>query len=855
MGRVLLIAAMTASPLAAQSRDSLLAGRRAYERAELADATRLLPLGLAVSQQRDSVWASGAHMLLDALLEQGRDSLAQLWARWALRIQPGLPVDSNAFPPRVARVFDAARATVAERVLDSTAAAAVTWEPIGDGGARGQFRFARGSNAELAIIEGTGTLLRGESRAVNAGTYTVRFGTTAGPSITLEIPPGLAAVVMSRPAAAAAARPAAPPPPRVLVLRGAAGAAGAHSTCFVVGAGATCWGGTDSVAAYSIIEREIAVMSVGAAHACALTRTGAALCWGTGVNGQLGNGVQGPGTAATTPIGVSGTRVYTSISAGGAHTCALAADSTAWCWGANRVGELGNRSESSSPLPVAVTMPQNTRFVALTTGTAHTCALNAAGAAWCWGANENGQLGNGNTNASSQPVAVQAPAAFRDIAAGNAHTCGITTQGAAWCWGASGSGQLGDGGAEPAFATRPVAVAGGLTFSSIESGDWHNCGLTNDGATYCWGAGRAGQLGNGQTADSPRPTLVVGGHTFRTLALGQSHSCGITASGGTWCWGDNSLGQIGALGGRASALPVPVMLRPSPLQLAAGTVPSIIRETFEDGNYRAGHLGWLADSVRGARLAIVEGAAVIRRTGMRGSAAAAGLSAAVRIPVRRETSLQFDVRVDSAPVREGCGLNCALWPAMVRIRVRNSDLTESEAWFAYGTSGGQGGSLGGIVIVARGDMVPGQWLRRQRFVIREHLPRAETITQIAIGGAGTEFSSRFDNITLPVGTPASIVVRPDSVRLLAAGDTARLTAAVKDSAGATLSFVTVSWSSSDTLIARVDANGLVTAVRAGRAVIQGTGGGLMASSVVFVRPAPPRTTTPRRNPARPSRPD
>lgn len=851
VGSGLILFAVLAAPLAAQSRDSLVAGRRAYERAELGDATRLLPLGLIAPQPRDTAWSSGAHMLLDALLEQGRDSLAMLWARWTLRQQPGFTVDSATFPPRVARLFDQSRAAVGDRVLDSTAAAQVTWEIGGDAaGNRGQIRFARGSNAEFAGIEGIGTLLRGESRSLNAGTYTLRFGGGSSPGLTLEIPPGVTAVVMSRPAAVAAARPPAPPPPPVITVRGATAAAASHTTCLVLSSGPACWGGTDSLAALTLIEREVAVLSVGSAHTCGLTRSGAAVCWGSGINGQLGNGVQGPGTASAVPVSVSGNRVLVTLAAGGAHTCALTAEGAAFCWGANRVGELGNRSEAPSPLPVAVSMPQGVRFSALAAGTAHTCALTTAGAAWCWGANENGQLGNGGSNASSQPVAVQAPATFKEISAGNAHTCALTTAGAAWCWGAAGSGQLGDGGGErePPFNSRPVAVTGGLTFSAIESGDWHSCGITTDGATYCWGAGRAGQLGNGQSSDSPRPVLVVGGQTFRTLSLGQTHSCGFTSSGGAWCWGDNTLAQLGSMGGRMSAVPVPVLLRPPPLQLAMGSVPVMVRENFDDADYTRSP-GWLADSVRGARLAVVEGAALVRRTGARGTAAAAGLVTTVRIPVRRETAIQFDVRVDSASVREGCGINCALWPAMVRVRVRNHDLTESEAWFAFGTSGGQGGSLGGVTIVAKGDAVPGQWLRRQRFVIRDHLPRAETITMLAIGGAGSEFSARFDNITLPVGTPASIVVRPDTVRFTVAGDTARLVAAVKDSLGAALTWVPVSWTTSDTMIARVDAGGLVTAVRPGRAVIQANGANLSATSVVFIR-TPPPTRPPRR--ARPA---
>ena len=90
---------------------------------------------------------------------------------------------------------------------------------------------------------------------------------------------------------------------------------------------------------------------------------------------------------------------------------------------------------------------------------------------------------------------------------GTAHTCGITTAGAAYCWGYNGEGELGDG--TNTTASSPVPVAGGLSFASLSAGAFHSCGMTG-GGLYCWGDNTVGQLGDGTTINSNVPVKVVG---------------------------------------------------------------------------------------------------------------------------------------------------------------------------------------------------------------------------------------------------------------------------------------------------------------------------------------------------------
>jgi len=200
------------------------------------------------------------------------------------------------------------------------------------------------------------------------------------------------------------------------------------------------------------------------------------------------------------------------LTAGGIHTCGLTSGGTAYCWGANSTGELGNNSTTDSPIPVAVT--GSLVFTSVSaghgtgTGQTQTCGVTSAGAAYCWGYNGNGQLGNNTTTDSPIPVAVAGGLLFSSVSSGQFHTCGLTTAGAAYCWGGNGRGQLGNN--TTTDSPVPVAVGGSLTFSSISSGNEHTCGLISGGVVYCWGRNDEGELGTNNTTGSTAPIAVAG---------------------------------------------------------------------------------------------------------------------------------------------------------------------------------------------------------------------------------------------------------------------------------------------------------------------------------------------------------
>lgn len=293
---------------------------------------------------------------------------------------------------------------------------------------------------------------------------------------------------------------------------------------------------------------EFKMVSAGYEHACGVTTSGDAYCWGNGDIGRLGTGA---GVGSVVPVPVSGGIKFTSVSAGGRHTCGLTVAGAIYCWGSNQVGQLGVGPASvSSYVPVLVS--GGLSFSSVTAGGFHTCAITTAGAAYCWGYNNFGQLGLGFLGpencgplASSpipcrtQPAAVFGGLTFATLSAGSFMSCGIATSGAAYCWGSLTNGPQ---------ATKnpiPAGVPGGITFTTIAMGNGHVCGVASGGAAYCWGWNAFGSLGDGSTIDRPAPVAVTGGLAFAALTTGDLHSCGLTTSGVGYCWGMNDYGALG----------------------------------------------------------------------------------------------------------------------------------------------------------------------------------------------------------------------------------------------------------------------------------------------------------------------
>jgi alpha-tubulin suppressor-like RCC1 family protein len=272
-----------------------------------------------------------------------------------------------------------------------------------------------------------------------------------------------------------------------------------------------------------------------------------------GIGGGDGSEINAdwPEHVYTTPTRLPTTLSFDKIGLGFNHSCMLTAAGEAYCWGSNQEGQLGTASAMQlcsggtvrcSPTPLRVVGIPG--LASIDGSVRHTCALTLDGAAWCWGMGLGGQLGDGLRTNSSAPVAVSGGLRFvaLDVGIGGLVSCGIATDALTYCWGPGDQGGLGNGTTDGADHPTPVATS--LRFTTVAVGDNHACALVAIGDAYCWGRNTFGKLGNGAPGAQLVPTSVVGGYTFRAIAAGGEHTCALTNAGLAYCWGfGQSLGN------------------------------------------------------------------------------------------------------------------------------------------------------------------------------------------------------------------------------------------------------------------------------------------------------------------------
>lgn len=258
-------------------------------------------------------------------------------------------------------------------------------------------------------------------------------------------------------------------------------------------------------------------VTAGDYHGCAINSNGQVECWGDNQHGQLGDG--STDTISILPVTVSNLSGVKAIAAAGSHTCALTRSGAVFCWGENTSGQLGDGTTLDRGTPVAVTgLPGG--IAKITAGENDSCAITSAGESKCWGKTA-GPVPSGD---------------FQAVAQNQNHACALSGSGAVECWGSNSDGQLGNG--STVASSQPVDVSG-LTSGAtqIAVGNTFSCALA-DGGVKCWGDNYFSELGDGTSTDHYTPVDVPGlSSGVVQITTGYNFACALTTSGNVKCWG------------------------------------------------------------------------------------------------------------------------------------------------------------------------------------------------------------------------------------------------------------------------------------------------------------------------------
>jgi alpha-tubulin suppressor-like RCC1 family protein len=300
-------------------------------------------------------------------------------------------------------------------------------------------------------------------------------------------------------------------------------------------------GGTDGAPITGVFKD----LAVGRNFACAITRnTSDLVCWGGNSSGQLGDTTL-VNRARARPIEEPGP--WKSIGAGMYHACGIKESGELFCWGDASYGQVdGTQNNQNRPDPINVAHPSGRKWVSVDGGGRHTCAIDEDTVMWCWGSNEDGQLG---TDAGTGVHALDSlPGnAWTSVTADELRTCALKNGGGGWCWGYGALGQTSTAqNANRQSSTTPIQIAGTVAWSSLSAGLGHTCGVTAANELFCFGEDQIGELGTAPSS-SGAPIKVQSFTDFGFAFAGRLTTCATrTDPDRLICFGDNRDGQLGS---------------------------------------------------------------------------------------------------------------------------------------------------------------------------------------------------------------------------------------------------------------------------------------------------------------------
>ena len=273
----------------------------------------------------------------------------------------------------------------------------------------------------------------------------------------------------------------------------------------------------------------------------------AVVAWGSNFHGELGNGSTTDSNLpefVQLPVGPRYTVVRSQLDA-----FAVTASGRLYAWGANFDGELGDGTTTDQLKPVRVKLPAGVKLTAVRAGALFTLALTTTGKVLAWGYNKDGELGNGATGTRHHPVRVHLPRGVKvtAISAGNLSSYALTSTGRVLSWGSNAGGQLGTGTMKDRHVPGYLKLPRRVTVTSIAAGNGSGYAVTSAGRLLAWGLNHYGQLGDGSTRNRLVPVRVhlPAGTRARAASAGLEYALALTRGGAVLAWGDNTLGELG----------------------------------------------------------------------------------------------------------------------------------------------------------------------------------------------------------------------------------------------------------------------------------------------------------------------
>jgi alpha-tubulin suppressor-like RCC1 family protein len=264
----------------------------------------------------------------------------------------------------------------------------------------------------------------------------------------------------------------------------------------------------------------------------------------------------------------SSAQCWKMVHTGANHCIGIKLDGTLWTWGANNNGQLGNGTTTDVWSPMKIGTDTNWSKVSTGKSSNHNLAIKSDGTLWAWGYNFYGQCGNNSGTDIHAPIQIGTATDWKEVTCGMFFSLAIKNDGSLWGWGTNAFGQLNDANTNNAKLIPTLMSSG--NWAQIAAGDAHTMAITNTGDLFTCGSNTYGQIGNGTTVHQYSLTQIGSGNTFISIAGGNGHSLAVQSNNTLWAWGENADGQLGLGNTTYSNSPVQVDTATNWLKVSSG---------------------------------------------------------------------------------------------------------------------------------------------------------------------------------------------------------------------------------------------------------------------------------------------